>query len=174
MVFISPLRGLRCNNDKRFFSCATIFTTRWSRDKYFFLFWYYVYYSMIKRKKVSFFISSLHLLCYGHRGKKRFLLHLDYGTIMKKYSCFLFHYGVHYANISLYIILHLPTTLTTSLACQKKSPSQKNIHNLKSRLRSRFDITLSFLNINHINLKPHARFWVYSSNHYLMIFKLPG
>ena len=115
MVFISPLRGLRCNNDKRFFSCATIFTTRWSRDKYFFLFWYYVYYSMIKRKKVSFFISSLHLLCYGHRGKKRFLLHLDYGTIMKKYSCFLFHYDVHYAGIS----LHLPTILTTSLNCRE-------------------------------------------------------
>ena len=85
MVFISPLRGLRCNNDKRFFSCATIFTTRWSRDKYFCLFCYYVYYSMIKRKKVSFFISSLHLLCYyGHRKKNWFLLHLDYVTIMKK------------------------------------------------------------------------------------------
>ena len=142
-----------------FFSQSlTTFTTAWSWEK------------------TVFFISALRSLRHGHKIKKSIFI-----APMSELRCdhekiFLFFISLRCSLCKYFLIHHLTSTYYAHYVTglPKKSPSLKNIHNLKSRLRSRFDITLSFLNINHINLKPHARFWVYSSNHCLIIFKLPG
>ena len=73
--------------EKRFFLFSHyVYYTMIELEKSFFLFSHYVHYTMIKRKKV-FFVSALNLLRHDHKKRNGFLLHhyLDYATIIKKY-----------------------------------------------------------------------------------------
>ena len=86
-----------------FFSLVTAFTTPWSREKPFFSFWHHVQYAMVTEKEIWFLMHH----------------YFDYATIMKK---ILFYFTITFTmEVSSYMILHLPTSLTRSLTCRKSS-----------------------------------------------------
>ena len=86
-----------------FFSLVTAFTTPWSREKPFFSFWHHVQYAMVTEKEIWFLMHH----------------YFDSATIMKK---ILFYFTITFTmEISSYMILHLPTSLTRSLTCRKSS-----------------------------------------------------
>ena len=98
LCFISLLRSLHHDQMLKN-NLVTTFTTPWSRVKnYFFLFFHYIHYAMIKRK-TFFFISALRSICQGHRKKNLIFIA---PLLWLRYVLFLFYWDVHYGNIFLH------------------------------------------------------------------------
>ena len=98
LCFISLLRWLHHDQMLKN-NLVTTFTTPCSRVKnYFFLFFHYIHYAMIKRK-TFFFISALRSICQGHRKKNLIFIA---PLLWLRYVLFLFYWDVHYGNIFLH------------------------------------------------------------------------
>ena len=139
IVFISQLRGLHCDNWEKgfrsfcyylhyvvmkrnfFFHFVATFTPQLYREKSFFFHVVATFTTPWSRYNTFFSTSALYWLLHSHIIKKFDSYCTTTLTTLcswkKKY--FFYFTATFTMQISFYIILHVPTTLTTSLTCRK-------------------------------------------------------